>query len=185
MAVRTPVVPRAWDQFPSGPFRRCETSSLEGIETATWGSFVGAASLIASEDSLVATLSSLDRRLADLESQVKRLLVEARRLNKQTVERPLVYNAQLVDLGEACPLGRPLQVVLESYPDRVIARLPEFDLYACGASDSLAIVGLKKEIRSTYLRLRDLGPEKLGPMAATWFSTMKSTIGQCDGKADR
>ena len=53
---------------------------------------------------------------------------------------------------------------------------PEFDLYACGVSPSLALMKLKAEIVSTYERLVELGPKQLGSLLLHCFEAMRAVI---------
>jgi len=110
------------------------------------------------------------QRLADLERMVSALC-------EQLEERPTTYNAQLFDLGDSkYSLAYPLLVVVENYPEEVIARVSEFNLYATGLSDAIALANLKAEIVSTYDRLQELGADNLGAMAFQWLATMKRII---------
>ena len=58
-----------------------------------------------------------------------------------------------------------------------MARIPDFDLYASGISDSAALLKLKHEIVSTHDRLEELGPEQLGPMALQHVLGMRDSLG--------
>ena len=92
-------------------------------------------------------------------------------------EQPKVYSSLLLDLGDPrYLLSCPLLVVLESYSDEVVASIPEFDLYASGVSDSVALAELKVEVVSTYERLVELEPEKLGPLPRGWLAAMNRVI---------
>ena len=92
-------------------------------------------------------------------------------------EQPKVYGSQLLDLGDPrYLLSCPLLVVLESYSDEVVVSIPEFDLYASGVSDSVALAKLKVEVVSTYERLVELEPEKLGPLPRGWLAAMSRVI---------
>jgi hypothetical protein len=93
-------------------------------------------------------------------------------------EQPKVYGSQLLDLGDPrYLLSCPLLVVLEAYSDEVVASIPEFDLYASGVSDSVALAKLKVEVVSTYERLVELEPERLGPLPRGWLAAMNRVIG--------
>jgi len=92
-------------------------------------------------------------------------------------EQPKTYSSQLLDLGDPrYLLSCPLLVVLESYSDEVVASIPEFDLYASGVSDSVALAKLKVEVVSTYERLVELEPERLGPLPRGWLAAMRRVI---------
>ena len=114
-------------------------------------------------------------RLATLEAEVARL-------REEIEEQPRVYSAQLTDLGDPhYTLERPLLVTMEAYAEEVVASIPEFELYASGISDAMALTNLKAELVSTYERLLELGPDKLGPMPSRWLVAMKKIIGKGNG----
>jgi hypothetical protein len=97
-------------------------------------------------------------------------------------ERPVVYSAQLLDLGDPrYALVQPLLVTIESHPDEVVASVPEYNLYATGASDAVAMMNLKAEIVSTYEHLEALGADRLGPMPRQWLASMRKAIEPTDG----
>jgi len=98
-------------------------------------------------------------------------------------DRPLaIYTAQLFDLG-AHPyiLLSPVLVVIETYPDEVVARLPFSDLYAAGKTDSQALMRLKDEIVDTYERLEEIGPDQLGPLPREWLRTFRVLVSRSNG----
>jgi hypothetical protein len=114
-------------------------------------------------------------RLATLEAEVARL-------REELEEQPRVYSAQLTDLGDPrYTLECPLLVTVEAYAEEVVASIPEFDLYASGISDAVALANLKAELVSTYERLLELGPDKLGPMLSRWLVAMKKIIKKSNG----
>jgi hypothetical protein len=108
--------------------------------------------------------------LAQLEAKVDALC-------QRIEERPVAYNAEIHALGDPrYSLRHPLLVTIEDYDEEVVASIPEFDLYASGVSDSLALMRLKAEIVSTYERLIELGPDKLGPLAFQCLEAMKEAM---------
>ena len=109
-------------------------------------------------------------RLAKLEEAVALL-------EEQIEEQPLTYNAQIFDLGDPrYALTCPLIATVEVYQGETVARIPDFDLYAAGVSDAVALLRLKHEIVSTYERLEELGSEILGPLALQHLLGMRKTI---------
>jgi len=109
-------------------------------------------------------------RLARLEAKVDAL-------RERIDERPVAYNAQIHALGDSrYSLRHPLLVTIEDYDEEVVASIPEFDLYASGVSDAVALMGLKTEIVCTYERLTELGPDRLGPLALQCLEAMKKVM---------
>jgi len=98
-------------------------------------------------------------------------------------DRPLaIYTAQLFDLGtHPYTLLSPVLVVMETYPDEVVAKLPFCDLYATGKTDSQALMKLKDEIVDTYERLEEIGDDHLGPLPREWLRTFRMLISHANG----
>ena len=114
--------------------------------------------------------SHLDQRLTALEEKVDSLC-------ELINSRPITYNTHLIDLNDPrLQLRCPLAVVIESYTDEVIATIPEFNLYASGSSDAVALAKLKLEVVSSYVRLIELGSEQLGPLARGCLAAMNRVI---------
>lgn len=124
--------------------------------------------------SMFVTRSETAERLAELQAKVDALC-------ERIDERPVAYNAQIQALGDPrYSLRHPLLVTIEDYDEEVVASIPEFDLYASGVSDSLALMRLKAEIVSTYERFTELGPEKLGALPLQCLRAMRQVIEEVD-----
>lgn len=118
--------------------------------------------------------SSLD---SALESRLRRLEAMLATLQEEIEEQPTVYNAQILDLGESgYSLKCPLLVTVEVYADEVVSSVPEFDLYASGISDAMALMNLKAEIVATHKRLIELGLDQLGPLPRQWLAAMDKVM---------
>jgi hypothetical protein len=116
-----------------------------------------------------------------VEARLTKVEQELASLRQEIEDRPKVYSGQLVDLGDRrYALNCPLLAIIEIYGDEVVASIPEFDLYAAGISDAVALANLKAEIVSTYERLLELGEDNLGPMPRRWLEAMKKVIGKSD-----
>lgn len=103
-------------------------------------------------------------------------------LHEQLADQLTLYNALIFDLGNpGYALVGPLLATIELYADEAIARIPEFDLYASGVSDAVALLNLKSEIVSTFERLEELGAEWLGPVALQTLTAMRKVIARVDG----
>jgi len=112
----------------------------------------------------------LEKRLNTIEAKIKAL-------DEQVCNQPKIYNTQLIDLGSSVyELDKPLPIVIEVYEDEVVALIPELNLYASSVSDDIAIAKLKEEVISTYLRLLELGNDRLGPLALGSLNTLSRLI---------
>lgn len=112
----------------------------------------------------------LARRLSMLEEKIDSLY-------ELINNRPEVYTTKILDLDEPrFHLRFPIAVVVESYLDEVVATVPEFNLYASGVSDAVALAKLKLEISSTYGRLVELGSDQLGPLLRGSLAAMNQII---------
>ncbi len=155
--------------FPGPPWRG------QGI----YGSAFGSASAQEAQEILARPWAEPVSTFGDVKAwqRLEELAKAVDSLREQIRDRPIVYGAQIHDLGDPrYSLRCPLIVTMEAWPDEVVARLPEFDLYATGASDAVAVMNLKAEIVGTYERLEDVGPDKLGPMALQWLATLRRII---------
>ena len=119
--------------------------------------------------------------VADIHERLRALEERLHSLEEELDEQPRVYNAQIVDLGESqYRLVCPLLVTVEVYAAEVVASLPEFDLYASGVSDAVALARLKGEIVSAYERLVELGPDRLGPLPLRWLAALNRVLDRAD-----
>jgi hypothetical protein len=113
-----------------------------------------------------------------ISEQLAQIMDSLASLRDELSEEPFkTYNVRLCDLGSpAFRLRCPLLAVVETYSDEVVARLPEFDLYAGASSDAVELSKLKAETISLYQRLQELGPDQLGPLAIEWLATFKAVL---------
>lgn len=117
-----------------------------------------------------ALLKLLEKRLSKIEKALTAL-------REELEERPAIYSVQIFDLGmPSYRLRYPLLVTVERYPEEVVARLPQFDLYASAEGDSLALSKLKAELVDTYERLERLGVDKLGPLPRQWLDALRALV---------
>jgi hypothetical protein len=74
-------------------------------------------------------------------------------------------------------LKKPLYAALEDYGDEVVARLPEFDLYASGENEAEALALLQQEIVGLYEDLRESEGD-LGGLPSSWLHDLSDYIEQ-------
>jgi hypothetical protein len=72
-------------------------------------------------------------------------------------------------------LRRPIFAVVETYKDEVVARLPEFDIYASGEIEADAIRGLRQDLLVLFDDLRSSESE-LGELPASWLRDLSEYI---------
>jgi hypothetical protein len=69
---------------------------------------------------------------------------------------------------DAFDLAGPIQVEIEHYPDEVISKVPELDLWASEPTESEALLSIKKAICDLWEELRDEPDSELGAMPRMW-----------------
>ena len=84
--------------------------------------------------------------------------------------RPRTYSMPLYDPNndEVGLSVVPLTIVIEEYPDEVIARFVETESYGSGDTEFEAIDDLREQIIDLYLELRDTPDTALTAPASTW-----------------
>lgn len=84
--------------------------------------------------------------------------------------RPRTYSVPLYDLNsdEVSLSVVPLTIVIEEYPDEVIARFVETESYGSGDTEFEAIDDLREQLVDLYLELRDTPDTALTAPASTW-----------------
>jgi hypothetical protein len=112
----------------------------------------------------------LSNRLHALEEKMASLV-------ELITNKPIVYTTQILDLDDSrLQLRCPIPIVVETYPDEVVATVPEFNLYASGISATIALAKLKLEISSTYIHFMEFGPGKLGSLLCGNLAAMNQAI---------
>ena len=92
-------------------------------------------------------------------------------------DRPATFCAVLTDLNSAdYSLLAEIEIVVEEYPDEVVARWPEVEVYANGVTESEALSGLKRQITELFDELETAKPATLGRLPLSWRRILKSTI---------
>lgn len=71
----------------------------------------------------------------------------------------------------------PLTIVIEEYPDEVIARCVETESYGSGNTELEAIDELRHQLVDLYLELRDTPDTELVAPASTWKRLLEDIHG--------
>jgi predicted RNase H-like HicB family nuclease len=115
----------------------------------------------------------------DLIERVESLVNLSGQLCAEIQDRPLKYNLQIFDLGEAeYRLAEPILILIEEYTedDTIIASFPEIEVFGEGATISEAIVSLKQAILDLFEELNESSPELLGDLPKTWHKVLYRLI---------
>ncbi len=108
-------------------------------------------------------------RLDALRSEVSELRAEISQLIDRFQDQAATKTIAIHGLAsKKYTLRKPLFATLEDHTDEVVARLPEFDLYASGENEAEALAALQKEIVELYEDLLASEAE-LGELPASWL----------------
>ena len=124
------------------------------------------------EDTQVNTTELLVERAETLAHRTGHLLLEAQ-------DRPIKYNVQLRDIGDAdYKLTDPIFITIEEYPgdDAVIASFPEVEVFGEGLTEAEAIQNLKCAMLDLYEELDETLPEELGDLPKAWLRVLRQII---------
>jgi hypothetical protein len=123
-------------------------------------------------DAQVNTTELLVERVETLANQTGHLLLEVQ-------DRPVKYNVQLRDIGNAdYRLAAPIFITIEEYPgeDAVIASFPEVEVFGEGITEAEAIQNLKCAMLDLYDELDETLPEELGELPKAWLRVLRQII---------
>jgi hypothetical protein len=114
-----------------------------------------------------------------LVERVETLANQTGHLRLEVQDRPIKYNVQLRDLGDAhYKLADPVFVTIEEYPgeDTVIASFPEVEAFGEGVTEAEAIQNLKCAMLDLYEELDETLPEELGGLPKAWLRVLRQII---------
>ncbi|MFQ5455285.1 MAG: hypothetical protein ACE5EA_03640 [Nitrospirota bacterium] len=110
---------------------------------------------------------------ADISSRIYMLENRIKKLE----QRFHVINTKIHDLPASLyRLIQPIDVILEIYPDEVIAIIPELELWSDGLTQIEALNNLKMELLDLYDDLNESPNEKLGEFPKSWKRIINSFI---------
>jgi hypothetical protein len=122
------------------------------------------------------SLMTIIGRIDALSSEVAALSAKLSSALENTQEQPSTKLLALHGLGsEKYSLRKPLFVTLEHYADEVVARLPEFDMYASAENEADAMASLRQDVVDLYEDLRESEAE-LGGLPAAWLRDLRDYI---------
>jgi hypothetical protein len=117
--------------------------------------------------------------VTELSERVETLTNETGQLKTEFQDRPIIYSAQIRDLGDPhYRLCEPILITLEWYPseDEVIANYPEVNLFGEGVSEIEAMLNLKLAILDLYDELVQTPKDELGDLPLSWLNILKAVI---------
>lgn len=70
----------------------------------------------------------------------------------------------------------PIQIEIEIYPEEIIAKVPELDLWASSSTESEALLDIKSAIIELWDELENENDSKLGKLPRMWKRILKRKI---------
>ena len=121
-------------------------------------------------DEITAEFDDLRIRITKLE---KALLEICERLQ----DYPVVKSVTIYGLNdEGYYLREPVNILVESYEDEVVASFSEVEAFGAGSTESEAIARLKQEIVTLYEDLQGAHPKELGKLPRAWKGVLSRLI---------
>lgn len=144
------------------PFR--EKSLIERLqETEEW-THVSFASAIPAKE------IEISKRFDMLQKQIEHLI-------HILTNRPSIRNVVLRDLNsKKYLLEENIEILIEEYPDEIIAHWPEIEVFGHGITQPEAILGLKNEIIDLYEDLSSTKKKEMGKLPEMWLRILKKII---------
>ncbi len=113
---------------------------------------------------------ALEDRLSTLQSLVEEI-------KGQLDERPVVYPAQVYDLGSTrITLKSPIMVVVEKYEGEVLVRFPELELTGFGRNEPQAFQDFREAFVELYEDLGSSPKRTLGPIPLRWLAVLARLV---------
>ena len=124
-------------------------------------------------------VDSLSQHVTNLSAEIRSLKNEIAELRAANQERPTCTVATIHDLGrDDVTLAGPIQIVVEEYPEEVVAKFPEVGAFATADSELEAIELLKADIASLYLELTAMPRKKMGRAPKRWLQILSRLVHQ-------
>ncbi len=126
---------------------------------------------------VLGAVENLGERVARLSSEVRSVMKEVAELRADQEHRPTTSVATIHDLRrDDLSLNGPIQIVVEEYPEEVVARFPEVGASAAAESEFEAIELLKADIADLYLDLVATPRKKLGRVPLRWLEVLSQLV---------
>lgn len=116
---------------------------------------------------------------ADLKAAFDLMVESVKELKEEFTETAVKTPVFIVDLNqEGMKLNYPLFVLIEEWPEEVIARSPELQVIARGGTENDALLAFKQEIVAFYNELKSAPPNNPGPAVLAIQSAMRALISE-------
>jgi hypothetical protein len=121
-------------------------------------------------------LMTISGRIDALNSEVAAISAKLSQALERAQGQPAAKLLAVHGLGsEKYSLRKPLLVTVENYADEVVARLPDFDIYASAENEADALALLRQDLVDLYEDLRQSEAD-LGGLPASWLRDLKDYI---------
>ena len=121
-------------------------------------------------------LMTITGRIDALSSEVAALSAKLSQALERAQDQP---QAKLIAVhglvSEKYSLRKPLLVTMEHYADEVVARLPDFDVYASAENEADALALLRRDVVELYEDLQQSEAD-LGGLPASWLRDLRDYI---------
>lgn len=121
-------------------------------------------------------IAALRYEVEALKNQLTVCTDKIRGLCDDVDSRPIVKEAEIIDIGNGFKTLRPIHVVIEEAEEQATVSLPEIELSATGETESDAILNFKKELASLYRDLFETPTDKLGKLPASWLRILQKVM---------
>lgn len=113
-------------------------------------------------------------------NELKRTVEEHDKMLAQLVRNPIIIPIKIYNLpSEKYELNMPVDVILEMYPDEVLALLPDLTLCGEGENELEALEDLKSDIIDLLEYLEDVPETDLGKSPKLWKKTLGLMVKKC------
>ncbi len=156
--------------------------SVIGKETITLLHPVGQRSLlerVQESEGWIRTVSVSSTPAKEIETskKVDMLQKQIDYLTNTLTNRPVIRNAILRDLNSSkYSLKENIEILIEEYPDEIIAQWPEVEVFSHGVTQPEAILDLKNEIIDLYEDLSNTKKKELGKLPKMWVRILIKVI---------
>jgi hypothetical protein len=121
-------------------------------------------------------LATIVGRIDKLSVEVGALSAKLFQVLERVQDQPTTRMLAVHGLGsEKYSLRKPLLVTMEHYADEVVARLPDFDMYASAENEADALALLRHDLIDLYEDLLE-GEAELGGLPASWLRDLRDYI---------
>lgn len=128
----------------------------------------------------VRRLQNSSYRDSRIEKKIEKLLAEFGEMMQTVQDIGKTITIKIFSLPtENYRLRAPVDVVLEIYPDEVIASIPDLEIFGEGSNQMEAVADLKNELLDLIDIIDDHGPDRLGNGPKAWKRSLEMMVEPC------